>query len=100
MPEKFYQTAAWRKLKRRVMSRWKAEGRPCGYCGKELPWGQRFGVIVDHILNRKQHPHLAFVESNLMVVHHACNSKKAAWSEKDDRPEIGADGFPIGSEWS
>jgi 5-methylcytosine-specific restriction endonuclease McrA len=51
-------------------------------------------VVVDHINNRKQFPHLALELSNLCVVHHACNTKKYYDLEANAREAVGIDGFP------
>jgi 5-methylcytosine-specific restriction endonuclease McrA len=99
--DSFYSTPAWRRLRSKVKKRWRIGGLPCHFCEQPLDWKQYRGLIVDHIINRKLRPDLALVESNLVVVHHACNSKKAAWEETErDIPEIGVDGFPVNSKWS
>ena len=96
----FYKTKQWRQLKMRVLANWRAAGKNCAYCGGTLDWSRRYSVIVDHKIPRKKRPDLALTESNLVVVHHPCNSKKAAWDENENKPQIGADGFPVGSGWS
>ena len=95
----FYKSKAWRKLRSKTVREWRLDNRPCGYCGKPLDFVNRFQLSVDHKISLKRRPDLALSPANLHVVHHTCNSKKAAWEEHSDKPQIGADGFPVGSEW-
>ena len=99
MSDPFYQSSAWRAVRAKVLAKWKREGRPCGYCGAGLTW-KKGEQIVDHIENRRRRPDLALDMRNLQVVHHACNTRKAAYVENGDKPEVGSDGFPVGSDWS
>jgi len=90
----FYHTDKWLWLRKKVKARWKREGHPCGYCGESLDWSAV--VIVDHIHNRKKFPDLALVEDNLQVVHHGCNTRKAAHHENINTVRTNVDGFPDG----
>jgi 5-methylcytosine-specific restriction endonuclease McrA len=92
----FYKTATWYKLRSKVTASWKAKGLPCPYCNSPIDWTVKRGHIVDHIKNRKQYPELALDPSNLQVVHYACNTRKAAFIENNNRVEIGVDGYPVG----
>ena len=99
MDDNFYSTNDWHKLRAKTKATWKAQGKPCAYCGEPIEWAIKGEAVVDHILNRKKHPHLALDPSNLQVVHggaKACNTKKAVWSENNNKPRINADGFPEG----
>ncbi len=96
---RFYSTPEWHKLRAQTRARWKRAGLPCAYCGEPLTW-ERGQTVVDHIKNRKQYPNLAHEPSNLQVVHHGCNTRKAAHVENTNKVEIGADGFPVNSEWT
>ena len=101
MNDGFYSTTDWHKLRSKTKAMWKREQRPCAYCGKPIDWhAPGAKVSVDHVLNRKKHPDLALEPTNLQVVHHECNTKKAAYVENNKRPAIGTDGFPTDSEWS
>lgn len=92
----FYSSASWRDLREKVRTKWKTQGRPpCPICQQAIT-----GVpVVDHIKDRKRHPGLALMESNLRVVCHPCNTRKGAWEDNTSKPEIGADGFPKGGGW-
>ena len=85
----FYGTAQWKKLRSKVGARWRALNLPCGYCHGRLDWSKPGDSVVDHILPRHSHPHLALVISNLRVVHKACNQHVRA-----PRPPVGLDGWP------
>ena len=98
MSDNFYSQKEWHKLRSKMKAKWKRENLPCAYCKKPLDWTQR--PIVDHILNRKQHPERALDESNLQVVHHQCNSKKYAYEENTSKTPVNLNGFPEGSDWS
>ena len=101
MPDEFYSSKEWRALRAQTKAKAKRANRPCAYCGKPIDWhtpGAK--VSVDHVLNRKQRPDLALEATNLQVLHHACNTRKAAYVENNNRPEIGVDGFPTNSEWN
>jgi 5-methylcytosine-specific restriction endonuclease McrA len=82
------------------VKRAKARGEVCGYCGKPIDWHVKGGFIVDHKLNRRDRPDLALDLNNLHVLHQACNTRKYYNEEREgSAPAIGADGFPVGSEW-
>ena len=97
MNDAFYSNKEWHKVRAKTKALWKANNYPCGYCKQPIDWTQR--PIVDHKLNRKQHPDLALDLSNLQVVHHACNTKKAAYFENNTKIEVQSNGFPVGSDW-
>ena len=97
MNDGFYSSSEWKTIRARTKARWKRDDYPCGYCKKPIDWTQR--VSVDHILNRKQHPDRALDITNMQVVHHECNTKKAAYFENNTKIEVRADGFPVGSDW-
>jgi 5-methylcytosine-specific restriction endonuclease McrA len=92
----FYSSRTWHKLRAKVKSSWRSTGRPCAYCNKPLDWGSKNAVIVDHVLNRRKHPHLALEPSNLVCLHHVCNTRKAQWQENSSKPTVNIDGFPDG----
>ena len=94
MAERFYNTKEWHRLRTKTKAHWRRSGQPCAYGHQPLDWADK--PTVDHIKNRLQYPHLALEPSNLCVVHHTCNSKKAAWVERNDKPAIGLDGYPEG----
>lgn len=98
--QKFYNTTAWRTLRAKVRRQARLSGASCHFCGEPLDWTKPHAVSIDHIVNRKARPDLALTLSNLAAVCHTCNSKKAAWLEKTGgTPQIGADGFPVDSDW-
>jgi 5-methylcytosine-specific restriction endonuclease McrA len=99
MPDAFYKTKQWAAVRDRVKANWRHQKLPCHYCGEPLDWSRRYGTIVDHVIPRHQRPDLAFTESNLVVVHHQCNSKKAAWSDRSSKVVVGEDGYPEDSGW-
>ena len=92
----FYTTKSWHRLKQKTKVAWRHQGKPCGYCGLPLDWDDKQSLIVDHIQNRKQYPDLAMEPTNLQVVHHACNKRKAVYVENNTKVAIGLDGFPAG----
>lgn len=92
----FYSSAAWRELRAKVRAKWRQAGQPpCPICRQPVTGTP----IVDHVIPRRKRPDLALAESNLRVVCHPCNSKKAAWSDNSSKVEIGVDGFPKGGSW-
>ena len=99
MTETFYGTNEWIKLRSKVKAKWKRDNKPCGFCGKEIDWSIKGGVITDHIKNRRQYPHLALDESNCQILHHGCNTRKASWVENSSKTPTNSSGFPSGSEW-
>jgi 5-methylcytosine-specific restriction endonuclease McrA len=92
--DNFYKTNTWYKARSKTKAKWQRENKPCYYCQEPLDWESPYSVIVDHIKNRKQYPELALHPANLCVVHHACNTKKAAYIENNTRPRINENGFP------
>ena len=99
MNDNFYSTKEWHKLRSKTKAVWKRDGLCCGYCNKQIDWCVD-KVVVDHVLNRRQHPDLALDHTNLQVVHHRCNTKKAAYVENNNRVATNDEGYPVGSEWS
>ena len=96
----FYDSKAWRDTRSRILKRDKYTCQECSHhClgkkyGKSRPY-------VDHI---KPRPHVDYatrfdVDSNLQVLCHTCHQQKTSF-EQSERVEIGADGFPVGGEWS
>ena len=96
MPDPFYGSAAWQKLRSRAKRIWMASGKPCAYCGQPFKAGEQ--LFVDHIKNRKQHPALALDMGNLCVVHPNCNTRKFHHVENNDKKPIGINGLPDGWE--
>ena len=88
----FYSSLAWKKIRAKVKAQWKARGWPCNYCKETLDWST--WCIVDHIIPRADRPDLALESSNLQVVCHGCNSRKAKGLEPITRTR--SDGFPEG----
>ena len=93
----FYHSAAWKKLRAQTRARWKRAGLPCAWCNQPITPDQK--TIVDHAIPRKDRPDLALDPGNMLVMHHACHSRKTQHVDYSDRPEINADGIPVGSEW-
>lgn len=92
----FYSSAAWRDLRAKVRTKWRAAGQPpCPLCKQPITGTP----IADHIQPRRKRPDLALVESNIQIICHPCNSKKAMWSDNSTKPETGLDGFPVGKGW-
>ena len=95
--DSFYKTSAWRALRAKVKARWRKHCLPCAYCNKPLDWSQM--VIADHTIPRKQRPDLALEESNIVCVHHHCNTRKAKWEDNSDRIPVRNDGLPADGSW-
>ena len=64
----FYDSAAWRTLRRQIVTR---DGHRCTVCGVALGKGQH---RVDHIVPMKEAPHLALVPSNLRTLCATCDN--------------------------
>ena len=96
MSDGFYKDIKWIKLRSKVRAQWKREGKPCAYCGHDLDHDEKGSVTVDHIINRRQRPDLAYEQSNLQVVHSTCNTKKASYVENNTKTRINDDGYPEG----
>jgi len=91
---RFYSTIEWQKARSKAAKTWRATGAPCHRCGHPLDWTLRHGVIIDHVIPRRQRPDLAYAQSNLAAVCHRCNTIKAMWDENNKRESIGIDGLP------
>lgn len=90
----FYQTKQWAKIRARVKARWKRQGLPCAFCKAPIDWDAR--PVVDHVLSKNSHPHLAHSIENMQVVCHSCNSKKAKWIDNTNKQRINLNGLPDG----
>lgn len=49
MPDDFYSSHAWQKLRAQVKARWKRLGLSCAMCRMPLDWGSKGMVHVDHV---------------------------------------------------
>ena len=91
----FYLSKRWKETRLKVLRR---DRYICQQCGakclgksKGLPAPQ-----VDHELELKTHPHLAYEMSNLRVLCKPCHSKRTILDTMGrTKPEIGIDGFPV-----
>ena len=93
----FYKTARWQRVRRLVIQRDLPKG--CAICGEVFQ--ELKNIHVDHVLNRKEHPGLAYDMDNLQAVHSYCHSRKTGRGDKAIRLNVvGVDGYPKGSEWS
>lgn len=92
----FYVSVAWVRLRNVVRGEWRGAGKPCNYCGK--PFLPEDRVIVDHVIPRQKRPDLALVKSNLVCVHHSCNSRKASWHDNRSKLSVNEEGFP--ADWA
>ena len=95
----FYQSPDWIALRKATTKRWKREGLPCSYCGEPIEWARRYAAIADHVKPIRVRPDLALTPENIVMMHHACHSKKTAWDDLNKKTEIDANGYPVGSEW-
>ena len=95
----FYQSPDWIALRRATSKRWKREGLPCAYCNKEIDWTRSYAAIADHQQTIRARPDLRLAPANIVMMHHACHSRKTAWEDLNKRPEIDSNGYPVGSEW-
>ena len=92
MPHPFYGTPQWRKLRAKIKARWKAQGLPCGECGEPIDY--RALPIVDHIVPRRDAPERALDPTNLQLVCHGCNTRRAHGISPTTVTQ--SDGFPEG----
>jgi len=80
----FYDSAAWRTLRQRIVAR---DGYACTVCHIPLGKGE---TRVDHIVPMKQAPHLALVASNLRTLCARCDAvrhrEKGGKAKGYDRP--------------
>jgi 5-methylcytosine-specific restriction protein A len=92
----FYSQPAWYRIRTKALMR---DGYTCRMCkanirGKGL-------AHVDHIIGRRKRPDLALSIDNLQSLCMPChNSTKQVIEKNADKPAIGMDGFPSGSEWA
>lgn len=96
----FYKSAAWFKIRGRVLKR---DGYRCVNCGGSVR--AKGAGRVDHILPRRKFPEQALHMPNLRTLCVKCDNARHAWDRaahgaRGEAKEIGPDGFPIGSDWS
>ncbi len=96
----FYKTGAWQTARARCLRR---DGYKCVNCGASVRG--RGQARVDHILPRKKFPDLALHLPNLRTLCVACDNARhthdrALHGRRGEVREIGADGFPLGTDWS
>jgi hypothetical protein len=79
----FLQSAAWRRLRYRIL---KERGARCEACGR----GPKDGVVMncDHIKPRRRYPELALDPNNIQVLCADCNHGKGNWDETDWRQDV------------
>ncbi len=93
----FYSSKQWRKVRALVRKR---DRQRCTNCGRDVR--KRGTGLVDHIKPRSTHPDLALFPPNLRTLCWPCHNARHADLRmgRPERPVIGADGFPVNSEWS
>ena len=79
----FYLSDEWRKLRYRVIRKYKAT---CMACGRNYRT-HKVIIHVDHIKPRSKYPHLALVFENMQVLCEDCNLGKGNTDEIDWRPD-------------
>jgi 5-methylcytosine-specific restriction endonuclease McrA len=93
----FYLTKRWKKLRAQVIRR---DGYICQEC-KAKCLGKKHNKPapeVDHIHQRKTHPHLAYDPSNLRTLCKPCHSRRTMLDNiGNTKPKIGIDGYPVES---
>lgn len=91
----FYGTTAWETLRSAVLKRDKFRCQKCG----ALCLGKKRGMPsphCDHIIDRKEAPHLAMDPDNIQVLCSACHSKKTInGRHARGKPRIGLDGYIV-----
>ncbi len=95
----FYYSKEWRKARASCLRRDKYR---CVNCGQSVR--AKGAARIDHIRSRRQYPDLALFLPNLRTLCVACDNARSVDQRNRrtavERPEIGPDGFPVGSEWS
>lgn len=97
----YYKTPAWEKLRLQILRR---DNWTCQRCGVKALGKKRNGVSphVDHIEHRPDTLHTTPHDSpaNLRTLCAKCHNQVTALERDTGKPDIGEDGFPVGSEWS
>lgn len=68
--KKIYNSKDWQRVRERVLTYYNYLCRDCLYNKKITPYN-----VVHHVKELKDYPELAFVESNLVPLCHACHNK-------------------------
>ena len=91
----FYLSKRWKDTRLKVLRR---DRYICQECGAKC-LGKSRGLPspqVDHILELKTHPQLAYSMDNLRTLCKSCHSKRTLLDTMGRaKPQIGADGFPV-----
>jgi 5-methylcytosine-specific restriction endonuclease McrA len=72
----FYGGNEWVKARTLFAAEWKANGKPCAYCGQPLRWEVKRAVTVGHKVPRKLRPDMALDPDNLVCMCSPCNSRR------------------------
>ena len=94
----FYKSKLWRNVRSQIIGR---DNNTCQVCKTmfDSHWLQ-----VDHIVSRKQAPHLAYASTNLRTLCRRCHTRAPTSMGRGpgyvERPFIDSSGFPQDSEWS
>jgi 5-methylcytosine-specific restriction endonuclease McrA len=97
----YYASDHWQKLRITVLRR---DRFKCKKCGTLCLGKKRNGVspYIDHIKPRNALsgiPTILDVADNTQVLCGSCHNQKTAFEDNNEKPMIGADGFPIDSDW-
>jgi 5-methylcytosine-specific restriction endonuclease McrA len=90
--QSFYSSQAWRNLRAKVKAKWRATGKPCAYCGLPIDWRNQ-KTIADHVKPVRAAPHLKLDESNIVVMHHSCHTRKTICNDYAQGVVINIDGY-------
>ena len=91
----WYHTPQWKALRLKVLRR---DAYRCTFCGELLLGKARGGKspVVDHIITRKEAPHLALELGNLRVLCQPCDNRRHIEKSRGEVPRtIGEDGFYV-----
>lgn len=73
----FHRTAAWGRLRNRLVAEARRLDLPCGICGAPIDWSRNgrhpLGPSADHIIGVSVAPGLALEPGNIRIVHRRCN---------------------------
>lgn len=79
----FYSSARWRGLRLTVLRR-EPLCRQCKAAGRLTP-----ATVVDHVLDRVDHPELAYIAENLQPLCERCHNRKTAKTQASKRANRG-----------
>ena len=94
MPDPFYGSREWFKIRSKALKR---DGWLCRMCGKNVK--PKYQAHVDHVISRRKRPDLSLVLDNLQTLCSHCHNSNKKRDENNPNRGCNEQGLPNDGSW-